>query len=68
MLMNGALRSPFIFTTMKVDIMLNERYYGTLNVKCLLLKSDLYAEDERVREEIESRLPLLKGKNYKLAF
>lgn len=51
---------------MKVDIMLNERYYGTLDVKCLFAKSELWSEDHMVKEEIESRLPLLKGKNYKV--
>ena len=53
---------------MKVDIMLNESYYGTINVRCLSIKSEAFTEDYMVREEIELRLPLLKGKNYKLAF
>ena len=52
---------------MKVDIMLNERFYGTIDVKCLFAKgTEICTDAEIVREEIESRLPYLKGKNYKL--
>ena len=49
---------------MRVDIMLNTRYYGTIDVKCLITKKCV--DEDIVKEEVESRLPLLKGKNYKL--
>ena len=53
---------------MRVDIMLNERYYGTINVKCLVPNSPIIIEETEIREEIEIRLPLLKGKNFKIRF
>jgi len=53
---------------MRVDIMLNDRYYGTINVKCLIPNSPIIIEETEVREEIEIRLPLLKGKNFLIRF
>lgn len=52
---------------MKVDIMLNDRFYGTIDVKCLFSKStEISTDADMVKEEVETRLPYLKGKNYKL--
>lgn len=53
---------------MRVDIMLNDRYYGTINVKCLIPDSPIITEETEIREEIELRLPLLKGKRFKIQF
>lgn len=48
-----------------VDIFVLGRYYGTLRVK--LYPPPFTTSEEEITQEIESRLPLLKGKKYTIA-
>ena len=50
---------------MIIDIFLNDRFYGALRLDNK--RGGVYEQDE-VTATIERRLPLLKGKNYKIKF
>lgn len=47
---------------MKIDIFLNQRFYGTIKVNYPPL---FILNTNEFREDIESRLPLLRNKNWK---
>lgn len=46
----------------KVDIYLGDRYYGTISIK--FYPPPFTTKEEELQSEVESRLPLLKRKQY----
>lgn len=50
---------------LKLEIFLNERFYGALCIKKLYRG---VITEEEIQREIETRLPLLKGKKYTVSF